>query len=760
MSTPDDVQFKELVLQNKLMTTKQLEECLETLQHYEDVGLVKPLCSVVLEKGYMALKQIHAIQQLQGKQHQYIIRGYTILDTLGQGGLGIVYKARQESIGRIVALKVMYPHLSENSDYCKRFMREARLSAELDHPHIVKGIDFGESEGLFFFAMEFVDGRPLKDIIKQNQKLPEKESAVIILKVAEALHYAEEHNIIHRDIKPENIMITQTGMPKLCDLGLAKVKDTDMSLTHTGSVVGTPYYISPEQAVGDRDLDIRSDIYSLGITFYYMVTGELPYQGDNAVSIIGKHLSAAIPYPRSKNPEVSDDISQIITKMMAKKREDRYATAQDLVEDLNIFLGGNEIGTKPLSGLVDAKMPETKRVIMPAEAPHERQDISQAATIDIPKVEQSKQSKTPVMLQPEEEKLAAQHRAEALKTVTSIREKAQTAKKTQSQLQEVNQEPTHKYPTHKLEKPQEQGPSRNLVKNLEERLEEKKQHKILRALTRLFMLAVLGCGTAAGFYYRSDLANLWEHFTRKKPDIVAQKYYQPGEAALPYRQQFEKEQQAIPRGNVIDPSKDMVLLPPGTLLKEVTTMDASEPNKIAVASFYLDKYEVSNQDYAAFCKATGHACPEDWPNRTLPAERGDHPVVNVSFYDASLYAQWAGKRLPTEEEWEYAIRLSQPNHEYPWGNAYLTGYANIATGHIGAVAAFPKGKTRSGIWNMAGNVWEWTSSYYDQEQDDIVIKGGSFAYPPSCAQASYRDGFFPHGKRADLGFRCALSVSQ
>ena len=334
MPTRNDIQFKELVLSNNLVKPKEMEECMMTLSSYEGAGVKKSLSTILLEKGYMSLKQIHAIQQLQGNKEEHIIPGYTIMETVGQGGLGIVYKAQQESLGRVVALKVMYPHFTNTPQYLQRFIREAKVSAELEHPNIVKGIDFGEAEGLFYFAMEFVDGFTIKQIVKSRGRLTELESVNIIFQVAEALNYAEQRNIIHRDIKPENIMLTQNGVPKLCDLGLTKAMDTDMSLTQTGIVVGTPHYISPEQAMGEKDLDIRSDIYSLGVTFYHMLTGDLPYHGDSVISIINQHITSEVPCPREKNPEVSPEISRIICKMMAKKRDDRYASTVNLLHDL------------------------------------------------------------------------------------------------------------------------------------------------------------------------------------------------------------------------------------------------------------------------------------------------------------------------------------------------------------------------------------------------------------------------------------------
>lgn len=763
MPTADDLAFKDAALKNNKITAEQVEECINTLQNYESAGMTKPLSSVILEKGFMTLNDINAIYHLQGKKDQYIVQGYTIMETLGQGGLGIVYKAR-DSMGRVVALKVMFPHLVANADYLKRFMREAKISTELEHPNIVKGLAFGESAGLYFFAMEFVNGKSLKDVVKEVGILSEKEATTIILKVAEALKYAESRALVHRDIKPENIMLTQEGIPKLCDLGLAKSSDSDMSLTHTGMVVGTPYYISPEQALSQKDLDIRSDIYSLGITFYYLVTAEVPYQGDSVVNIISQHLTGDIASPREKNADLSDNMCQIITKMMAKDREKRYQTAQELIVDLHRFLRGE----KPIAGQSVPHPPSVATQPSPTPATDalprivstmrkdKEKELEQTA-IAPPKAGDQTQNhlaeKTP--------RLEKQSRSSALPAPDK-----DTSKNDISQANTVCMSSAEAHVQQEVEPARaisQQEDSRQLIEKLEQRVAKQASQragKKIRATAAMFLLAVMAGASYLAYLNKQAISEWAEHWLHPAAIQTPVSYpvYVAGETWQQAQQQFLQAQKNIATGTPA--TINMALVKAATFPMGSVEGEEDEPViKVQLATYYIDKYEVCNRDYAEFCKACGHARPPHWPAEGLAADKDNYPVVNVSFYDASLYAQWAGKRLPSEAEWEYAMKGENAT-EYPWGKEYRDGYANVAKAQLQKVTAFERGKTSLGIFNMAGNVWEWTASNYGDSDRDKVIKGGSFLSQPNQARASYRDGFLTYARRHDIGFRCAVSADK
>jgi len=267
-----------------------------------------------------------------------VIGGFEILEKVGQGGMGSVFRAKQISMDRIVALKILPPSLAQDPSFKKRFLHEAQLSAKFNHLNIISGIDCGEDKGLTYFAMEYVDGRTLKQLLKEQGKLEPDVAAELMQQVAVALVYAESHKLVHRDIKPDNIMLTTANVAKLCDLGLAKLTTAngDSFQTQAGMAVGTPHYISPEQARGDANVDSRSDIYSLGATFYHLLIGKTPFNAPTSASVMALHLTESAPNPCDIDHAIPVGYGQVLAKMMAKDPDDRYASANDLVEDLEL----------------------------------------------------------------------------------------------------------------------------------------------------------------------------------------------------------------------------------------------------------------------------------------------------------------------------------------------------------------------------------------------------------------------------------------
>ncbi len=272
------------------------------------------------------------------------IGDFEIVRKLGEGGMGSVFLARQKSLDRQVALKVIAPSFSDNADFIARFQREARATGNLNHPNIVQGIDVARDAktGLWHFAMEFVNGPSVSKLLKDGP-LSEERALKITLQVARALDYAGKRGFVHRDIKPDNILIAASGEAKLADLGLAKRTGEDASLTQTGFAVGTPHYISPEQTRGDKDIDGRADIYSLGATLFHLTTGRPPFDGPTAAVIMVKHLNDEPPTARQINPKVSEGCSKLISKMMRKDRAQRFKTAAELIERIEGVLAGEDL---------------------------------------------------------------------------------------------------------------------------------------------------------------------------------------------------------------------------------------------------------------------------------------------------------------------------------------------------------------------------------------------------------------------------------
>ncbi|HSG72731.1 MAG TPA: serine/threonine-protein kinase [Planctomycetaceae bacterium] len=260
---------------------------------------------------------------------------FKILKKLGQGGMGAVYLAHQISLDRQVALKTLSTELSKKEECVKRFQREARTMAKLDHPNAVKVYAVDSLQGLHFVAIEYVDGMSMQAWMNQLKQLSVGDAVHVILACADALKSAHAQNMIHRDIKPDNILVTKNGIVKLADFGLAKALDEeDVSMTQSGTGLGTPLYMAPEQARNAKHVDRRSDIYALGVTLYYFLTGQLPFSGESTLEVIMAKEKGFFKSARKWNPQVPERLELIIDKAMSKDLHLRYADCETLIKDL------------------------------------------------------------------------------------------------------------------------------------------------------------------------------------------------------------------------------------------------------------------------------------------------------------------------------------------------------------------------------------------------------------------------------------------
>ncbi|MDA8440923.1 MAG: Stk1 family PASTA domain-containing Ser/Thr kinase [Peptococcaceae bacterium] len=257
---------------------------------------------------------------------------YQVLDKLGAGGMAIVYKAQDTVLHRIVTVKVLREQFASDDDFTRRFRREAQAVASLSHPNIVSIYDVGKEADMEYIVMEFVDGQNLKEYIKQHAPLTMPEAVEIAKQICDALEHAHKHQIIHRDIKPHNILLTADGRVKVTDFGIARAASA-ATVTHTGTIVGSVHYFSPEQARGEVTNE-QSDLYSLGIILYEMVTGVLPYDGESPISIALKHMNEVPTPPAAVNPAVSQNLQQVILRAIAKYPEERYSNALEFKQDL------------------------------------------------------------------------------------------------------------------------------------------------------------------------------------------------------------------------------------------------------------------------------------------------------------------------------------------------------------------------------------------------------------------------------------------
>jgi serine/threonine-protein kinase len=322
-------QILERAIAKGLLTPEQALE-LGRLRHNRKGpgGSAPAVEDLAVEKGYLTMRQAERLRKDQeGFDLKREIAGYKLIEKIGAGTMGVVYKAKQVSLDRIVAIKVLSPRHSRKPDYVELFLREARAVAKLNHPNVISGIDVGDEDGIRYFVMELARGQPIGQLLARGGALDEERVLPIAVQIARALEHAHEAHLVHRDIKPDNILVTKNGTAKLCDYGLAKTRP------EAGRPLGTPNYISPEQARGEPTVDIRSDLYSFGATLYHMLVGHPPFDG-NAKVVMVKHLSEEPKGLRSIDPDISPEMDAIVAKLMRKKPEERYQTPRQLLKAL------------------------------------------------------------------------------------------------------------------------------------------------------------------------------------------------------------------------------------------------------------------------------------------------------------------------------------------------------------------------------------------------------------------------------------------
>lgn len=261
-----------------------------------------------------------------------VVGQYRIVSQLGQGGMATVYKAYHAKLDRYVAIKVLHPAFQEDPTFLTRFEREAQIIAKLEHPNIVPVYDYSEHQGQPYLVMKFIEGRTLKTFLREKP-LPLAEIVRIMTAVSSALNYAHQQGVLHRDIKPSNIIIDQYGTLYLADFGLARMVQSGESTVSQDVIIGTPNYISPEQARGDKALTRHTDIYSLGVVLYELIVGRVPFSADTPYAVIHDHIYTPLPQPSQVNPDVPPQVERVLMKALAKAPAERYDTAADMVGD-------------------------------------------------------------------------------------------------------------------------------------------------------------------------------------------------------------------------------------------------------------------------------------------------------------------------------------------------------------------------------------------------------------------------------------------
>lgn len=343
-----DSEVARIVVDTGLVTPQEVAHCREQQKQSSDPNQ-RSLADLLIENSFITATQARRIKGQLEERDTSQIPGYTLISKLGKGAMATVYKARQNSLDRIVAVKVLPKKMSDNIEFVERFYKEGRAAARLSHNNIVQAIDVGSSpKGYHYFVMEMIEGKTLYDMMAppphgDGHKFSEAEALEITIQMADALAHSHQRGLIHRDVKPKNILMTPEGVAKLTDMGLARAQDDrEAAESEAGKAYGTPYYISPEQIRGDVDIDHRADIYSLGATMYHLVTGRPPFEADTPAAVMHKHLKAPLTPPDHINTALSGGIGEIIEVAMAKRREDRYTRMEDMLADLRAVKAGQQ----------------------------------------------------------------------------------------------------------------------------------------------------------------------------------------------------------------------------------------------------------------------------------------------------------------------------------------------------------------------------------------------------------------------------------
>ena len=341
-----DSEVGKVVVELGLATKTEVEFCREQQKQSSDPNQ-RSLADVLIEHSFITVNQAKRIRTQLEDRRRGQIPGYRLLKKLGKGAMATVYKAKQESLDRIVAIKVLPKRMNDNTEFVERFYKEGRAAARLSHNNIVQAYDVGYApEGYHYFVMEYIEGKTLYDIMQpppvgEGRAFPEAEALDIMIQITDALAHAHDRGLIHRDVKPKNILLTKDHVAKLTDLGLARARDDKGAAeSEAGKAYGTPYYISPEQIRGEVDIDSRADVYSLGATLFHLVTGHPPFEAETPTAVMHKHLKEPLVPPDHINTALSAGISEIIEVAMSKKREDRYASTRDMLEDLRAVRRG------------------------------------------------------------------------------------------------------------------------------------------------------------------------------------------------------------------------------------------------------------------------------------------------------------------------------------------------------------------------------------------------------------------------------------
>jgi serine/threonine-protein kinase len=730
---PDEV-LAQLLLKAGFVTEAELRRAIEAQAKSAAQGAPLPLGDVLVQQGLLtAAQREKAEKKLEVQRDEAKRLGpYRILKKLGEGGMGAVYLAEDPASGQKVALKVLPKVAAQEEEAVRRFMREVDYARKLEHPNIVKAGAGGQDKGFHYYVMEYVEGETLGAHLQRTEFLAAAEASSVVLQVALGLKYAHAEGFIHRDIKPDNVIVSKDGVAKILDMGLSKnIEEAQTFRTMTGVALGTPQYIAPEQARGEKGIDGRADIYSLGATYYHLVTGETPFHGTTAIELIAQHLDQQMPDPRDIRDGIPDGVVHVIRKMMAKKPEDRYRDCAELVTDLELVLGGRNPSSRVLEAAQSAvalPMAREARERYRAQRRGHRPGAYRART---------NSSSAPLIL-------GGIVGAILLAVVLAVAMGGGSSPAAGPTVAWKEPDPKPARP-HGSDKP---ATPASRPEELRAEDAQRKQDEI---------------GPATGPKGRPHL----DLGGGVRLELVPIK---PGTFTMGGTQAPGADWQADDR------PEHKVTITKGYFLGKYEVTRGQFAAFVGATGYQTDAERVG--------KAWGRPpsggwaeIPElSWKNPNFP-QTDDHPVMCITWNDAKAFCDWATKktgrtvRLPSEAEWEYACRAGTKT---AWsfgndGNA-LSDYGWFDQNSGGAT--HPGGEKKPNAWglyDMHGNVWEWCQDWAGpyaagdaadptgpSSGDRRVLRGGDWSTEAACARSAFRDRLPPSHPCTNYGFRVAV----
>ncbi|MFY9574083.1 MAG: bifunctional serine/threonine-protein kinase/formylglycine-generating enzyme family protein, partial [Blastocatellia bacterium] len=677
---------------------------------------------------------------------------YRLVRKIGEGGMGAIYRAVHTEMSRTCAIKLLTGLSPGKDDAIARFKREAKMASRIDNVHAVTIYDSGQSEdGMLFLAMEFIDGKPLSRVISEQRVLPIERVIHLTNQICQALAAAHALGIVHRDLKPDNIMITRKGAEndfvKVLDFGIAKTMADDEgdNLTKTGFVLGTPVYMSPEQLLGEK-LDPRSDIYSLAIIVYEMLSGRLPYEGDNPQAVMMKRvMSEPIPL-RAVSPSMSEAVERAVMAGLERNRDSRTAESFTFASELSQALHSS---TQIIGSAVTGPVMES------GDGRATREWAGSQTNADSNPVFTRQAEPPSASTRPDVNTWAKTEVSHAPVRPPSIPPTVYAAPPTTP----MNPDPVTSPDQHSTSNDgrvfsQPASRTNKLVWA---------GGAVVVAVIAAILYLILSPAASTGYtlVVKGAPGGSQVYINETKRDAVLADgalrlvNLDPGQTNVRVSHEGYAdfiatitgvkgetqtcEAQLLPE---IDYKGLMVPIPAGDFIMGSGKFEPDEgpEHNVALQAYYIDKYEVTNAQYKQFCDETQKPYPPNPPfDPDYFTAKPDYPVLGVTFEDALAYASWANKRLPTEEEWEKAASwdpIARKKRLYAWGDE-SGGRGNIATGEPSSVTDAKGDRSPYGVWNMSGNALEWADAPYKPyvgnrtqdsafNKDERIIRGASF----------------------------------